>query len=48
VEARTHQGENLGDDLWIGVKGQSNSAIAGSPRNSFWASVVRSVLGVEH
>ena len=25
--------ENLLDDLWIGVKGQSNSVIAGSPRN---------------
>jgi hypothetical protein len=40
--------ENMGDDLWIGVKGQSNSAIAGSPRNSFRASVVRFALGVEH
>ena len=28
------------DELWIGVKGQSNSAIAGSRRNSFRASVV--------
>ena len=27
------------DELWIGVKGQSNSAIAGSPRNSFRASL---------
>ena len=27
--------ENLGDELWIGVKGQSNSEIAGSPRNIF-------------
>ena len=27
------------DDLWIGVKGQSNSEIAGSPRNSFRASL---------
>lgn len=25
--------ENVLDDLWIGVKGQSNSVIAGSPRN---------------
>ena len=31
--------ENMGDDLWIGVKGQANSVIAGSPRNSFRASV---------
>ena len=27
--------EILGDELWIGVKGQSNSEIAGSPRNIF-------------
>ena len=27
------------DDLWIGVKGQSNLVIAGSPRNSFRASL---------
>ena len=25
--------ENFLDDLWIGVKGQSNRVIAGSPRN---------------
>jgi hypothetical protein len=24
-----------GDDLWIGVKGQSNRVIAGSPRKLF-------------
>jgi hypothetical protein len=35
------------DDLWIGVKGQSNLAIAGSPRNSFRASVICLVTGVE-
>ena len=40
--------ENLGDDLWLGVKGQSNSVIAGSPRNAFRCSVVCSVSGVEH
>ena len=28
------------DDLWLGVKFQSNPEIAGSPRNSFRASVV--------
>ena len=28
------------DDLWLAVKFQSNSDIAGSPRNSFRASVV--------
>ena len=32
--------ENLGDELWVGVKGQSNSVIAGSPRNAFRCSVV--------
>ena len=31
--------EKLLDDLWIGVKGQSNLVIAGSPRNSFRASL---------
>ena len=31
------------DDVWIAVKFQSNSEIAGSPRNSFRAS-----LGVEN
>ena len=34
--------EKLGDDLWLGVKGQSSSEIAGSPRNIFWYS-----LGIE-
>ena len=28
------------DDLWVGVKGQSNSEIAGSPRNIFRYSLV--------
>jgi hypothetical protein len=27
--------EKVLDDLWLGVKGQSNSEIAGSPRNLF-------------
>ena len=27
--------ENMGDDLWLGVKGQANSVIAGSRRNIF-------------
>ena len=40
--------ENSLDELWIGVKGQTNPAIAGSPRNSFRASLPRSVLVVEH
>jgi hypothetical protein len=40
--------ENLGDDLWLGVKGQSNSVIAGSPRNAFRCSVVCCLPEVEH
>ena len=28
------------DDLWVGVKGQSNSEIARTPRNAFRCSVV--------
>ena len=31
--------ENGGDEVWIAEKFQSNSEIAGSPRNSFRASV---------
>ena len=31
--------EKVGDELWIAEKFQSNSDIAGSPRNSFRASV---------
>ncbi len=34
------------DELWIGVKFQSNTEIAGSPRNSFRASVVLRVMEV--
>ena len=38
---RTERGivKKIFDDLWLGVKFQSNSEIAGSPRNSFRASV---------
>ena len=36
------------DDLWIAVKFQSNSEIAGSPRNSFRASLEGRYMGVEH
>ena len=37
------------DDLWLGVKFQSNPEIAGSPRNSFRASVMeKSYTKVEH
>ena len=32
--------EKFLDELWIGVKGQSNVVIAGSLRNSFRASLV--------
>ena len=34
-----------GDDLWLAVKFQSNPEIAGSPRNSFRASVVIEIIG---
>ena len=37
-----------GDDLRIGVKGQSNPEISRSPRNSFRASVEVSCVKVEH
>ena len=33
------------DDLWVGVKFQSNSEIAGSPRNSFRASLIVEFYG---
>ena len=36
------------DDVWIAVKFQSNSEIAGSPRNSFRASLERSLTEVMH
>ena len=39
--------ENGGDELWVGVKGQSNSVIAGSPRNAFRCSVACFLLEVE-
>ena len=48
MEARTVQVENWADELWIGVKGQSNSEIAGSPRNIFRYSVVLQLPEVEH
>ena len=40
--------EKLWDELWIGVKCQSNVEIAGSPRNSFRASLMERVEAVEH
>jgi hypothetical protein len=33
------------DDVWIGVKFQSNPEIAGSPRNSFRASLELKIYG---
>ena len=41
--------EKSGDDLRVGAKDQSNLEIAGSPRNSFRASLVYVwMAGVEH
>jgi hypothetical protein len=40
--------EKLWDELWVGVKGQSNSEIAGSPRNAFRDSLACFVPEVEH
>ena len=40
--------ENGLDELWVGVKGQSNLVIARSPRNSFRASLVAYIAEVEH
>ena len=37
--------ENRSDELWIGVKGQSNQVIAGSFRNSFRASLTQVAHG---
>ena len=37
--------EKLWDELWIGVKCQSNVEIAGSPRNSFRASLMVKSIG---
>ena len=39
--------EKFSDDLWLGVKDQSNLEIAGSPRNSFRASLESFPTGVE-
>ena len=40
--------EKGSDDLWVGVKGLSNSEIARTPRNVFRYSVAVSVPEVEH
>ena len=36
------------DELWLGVKDQSNFVIAGSLRNALRGSLVRLISGVEH
>ncbi len=40
--------EDGSDELWVAVKCQSNSEIAGSPRNVLRYSLTGSVLEVEH
>ena len=40
--------ENALDELWIGVKGQSNLEIAGSPRNIFRYSLDEFIVAVKH
>ena len=51
MEVKLHGGPNQtsvekgGDDLWIGEKFQSNPEIAGSPRNSFRASLDVKIYG---
>lgn len=40
MEDRTNQREKLVDEVWIAEKFQSNPEIAGSPRNSFRASLM--------
>ena len=37
--------EKVLDELWIGVKGQSNSEISCSLRNNFWVSLVIKLIG---
>ena len=39
--------EKFSDDLWVGVKGQSNWEIARTPRNAFRCSVESGVMEVE-
>ena len=40
--------EKVWDELWVAEKFQSNSEIAGSPRNSFRASLGWLIPVVEH
>lgn len=39
--------ENSSDELWVGVKGQSNQEIARTPRNAFRCSLAVSLAEVE-
>lgn len=39
--------EKFWDELWVGVKGQSNWEIARTPRNAFRCSLILSDLEVE-
>lgn len=40
--------EKVLDELWIGVKGQSNLEISCSLRNNFRVSLGKTNIGVEH
>ncbi len=40
--------EKVLDELWIGVKGQSNLEISCSLRNNFRVSLGNTLVGVEH
>ena len=40
--------EKFSDDLWLAEKFQSNSEIAGSPRNRFRPSLDGRIVEVEH
>ena len=40
--------EKSADELWLGVKYQSNSELAGSPRNALRRSGQQDYLGVKH
>ena len=40
--------EKVWDELWVAEKFQSNSEIAGSPRNSFRASLKEESTEVKH
>ena len=48
MEDRTTPVEIAGDEMWIAEKFQSNSEIAGSPRNSFRASLILDYPEVKH